>query len=165
MKAAQLALTALLLLGLAACASGPNYNTKEVDTRLSPAQLVAAPAAHAGQRIIWGGVIINTRNQSGYTEMEVLSYPLDSVQRPDISMGEQGRFLVRHPGYLEAVDYAPGRQITVRGKFDKVLDGKVGEAAYTFPMVQSEDVYLWPRDGTAGSSPRVHFGVGVIFGH
>jgi outer membrane lipoprotein len=164
MKPSHLALTAVLLLGLAACASGPRYDTSQVDTRLSAAQLAAAPATHSGARVIWGGVIITTRNQPGYTEMEVLSYPLNSSQRPDTTLGEQGRFLVRHNRYLEAVDYAPGRQLTVKGTFEKVLEGKVGEAPYSFPVVRSDDVYLWPRNGSAPSSPRVHFGVGVIFG-
>lgn len=163
MKPLHFALT-VWLLGLAACASGPRYDTAQVDTRLSAAQLAAAPAAHAGARVIWGGVIITTRNQAGYTEMEVLSYPLNSSQRPDTTLGEQGRFLVRHNRYLEAVDYAPGRQLTVKGTFEKVLEGKVGEAPYSFPVIQSDDVYLWPRNGSTPSSPRVHFGVGVIFG-
>lgn len=164
MKLAKLALPAVLLFGLAACASGPRYDTSLVETGLTASQVAAAPAAHSGARVVWGGVIIITRNQPGYTELELLSYPLDSAQRPDTSRGEQGRFLVRHATYLEGVDYAPGRHLTVSGKIDTVLEGKVGDAPYTFPLLQSDDVYLWPRDNREPSSPRFHFGIGVIFG-
>ncbi|HEY0721905.1 MAG TPA: Slp family lipoprotein, partial [Gammaproteobacteria bacterium] len=165
MKYVPHALTALLLLGLTACASGPRYDTSQVETNLTASQAAAAPAAHGGARVVWGGVIIVTRNEPSYTEMEILSYPLDSWQRPDISRSEQGRFIVRNANYLEAVDYAPGRQVTISGKIEKVMEGKVGEAPYTFPLVQSDEIYLWPRDGRESSAPRFHFGIGVIFGH
>lgn len=164
MKKAWLALMTATLFVLAGCATGPRYDTSRVDTALTAAQVAAAPTAHSGARVVWGGVIIVTRNQTGYTEMEVLSYPLGSAQRPDTGRAEQGRFLVRYSGYLEAVDYAPGRQITVSGKLEKALQGKVGDAPYTFPLVQSDAVYLWPRDERTRSEPQFHFGIGVIFG-
>lgn len=164
MKHAYLALTGALLLGLTACASGPRYDISQVDTGLTAAQVSASPSEHAGARVVWGGVIIITRNQPGFTEMEILSYPLDSIQRPNPRRAEQGRFVARYASYLEGVDYAPGRHITVSGKVEKVIEGKVGDAGYTFPLVQAEDVYLWPHDSRTTSSPQFHFGVGVMFG-
>lgn len=164
MKPLLRALTVVLLFTLAACASGPRYDTRAVDSTLTAAQVAAAPTAYGGTPVVWGGVIIVTRNEPGFTEMELLSYPLDSAQRPDTGEREQGRFLVRHNSYLEAVDYAPGRLLTVSGTIATVLQGKVGEAPYTFPVVQSSDVYLWPRDGRSRSEPQFHFGIGVIFG-
>lgn len=163
MKRAYL-LVAILLLGITACASGPRYDTSAVNTRLTAAQVATAPSTHRGARVVWGGVIIVTRNQPGYTEMEILSYPLDSAQRPEISHGEQGRFLLRYNRYLEGVDYAPGRRLTVTGKIESVMQGKVGEAPYTFPLVQADDIYLWPREVRSPSEPQFHFGIGVIFG-
>jgi outer membrane lipoprotein len=151
------------LLGLSACASGPRYDTSQAATGLTAAQVTAAPASHTGARVVWGGVIVATRNQPDYTEVEILSYPLDSNQRPDTGSGEQGRFLAHHAGYLEGVDYAPGRRVTLRGKVTKTLQGKVGDAPYTFPVVQADEIYLWSRDGSAPSSPSIQFGIGVIF--
>lgn len=154
---------ALILLGLSACASGPRYDTSNIDPELSAARVAAAPATHSGARVVWGGVIVTTRNLPDYTEMEILSYPLDSAQRPDTRRGEQGRFLARTPRYLEAVDYSQGRRLTVSGTVAQSLAGKVGEAPYTFPVLQADDVYLWPREGSAPSSPQFQFGIGVIF--
>lgn len=164
MNRMQCCLMVAVIFGLAGCTSGPRYDTRAVDSKLTAAQVAAAPTAHSGERVVWGGVIIITRNQPGYSEMEILSYPLDSAQRPDTSRAEQGRFIVRHNHYLEAVDYAPGRHLTVSGKIDKVLAGKVGDAPYTFPLIQADDVYLWPREGRTSSEPQFHFGIGVIFG-
>lgn len=154
---------AVLLLGLGACASGPRYDTGRADTGVTAAQVAAAPTAHGGARVVWGGVIITTRNQADHTEIEILSYPLDDAQRPDTSRGEQGRFLARHDRYLEGVDYAPGRHVTVSGTMEKTLEGKVDAAPYTFPLILADDVYLWPPDGRAPGSTRFHFGIGVIF--
>jgi len=164
MKHATFVLAMGLLLGLAGCAGGPRYDTRQVNTALTPAQVVAAPDAHVGAQVIWGGLIVTTRNQPGYTEMEILSYPLDSAQRPDIRLSAQGRFIARYSGYLEGVDYAPGRQITLKGQVVKILAGKVGEAPYNFPLIQADNVYLWPIESrTYSSQPQFHFGVGVIF--
>lgn len=157
-----LALT-VLVPALAGCAAGPRYDTAGVDTGLTAAQVAAAAEAHRDARILWGGVIMVTRNMPDYSEMEILSYPLDGAQRPDTGSGDQGRFLARTSRYLEGVNYAPGRRITLSGRVARTLEGKVGEAPYVFPLIQAEQMYLWPRDGDTPSSPQIHFGIGVIF--
>lgn len=164
MKPLHFLLGTVMLLGLTACAGGPRYDTSQVNTALTAAQVSAAEATPVGAHVIWGGVIVATRNQPDYTEMEILSYPLDGAQRPDTSRSEQGRFLARHSSYLETVDYAPGRQVTVRGSLAQTLPGKVGDAPYTFPLIQAADIYLWPRDGGAPGRTQFQFGIGVIFG-
>ncbi|WP_127478677.1 Slp family lipoprotein [Sulfurivermis fontis] len=156
-------LIAAVLLGLTACAGGPRYDTRAATTDLTAAQVSAAPGTHLGTQVIWGGVIVATRNLTDYTEIEVLAYPLDRNQRPDTGSGEQGRFLARYSGYLESVDYAPGRRLTARGRVEQTVAGKVGDAPYTFPLLQAADIYLWPRDGSAPSGPQFQFGIGVIF--
>jgi len=156
----------LLLLAaalLAACAGGPRYDTSTVDTSLTAAKVGATPDSYTGIPVVWGGVIVATRNQPDYTELEILSYPLDGAQRPDTRRAEQGRFLARYAGYLEGVDYAAGRRVTINGRIETTLPGKVGDAPYTFPLLQAKDVYLWPRDSETPSSPQFQFGIGVIF--
>lgn len=155
----------LALLWLGACATGPRYPATGVATDLLPAEVSASPASHRGTRVIWGGIIVATRNLREYTEIEVLGYPLDSRQRPLTSRTPQGRFLVRQAGYLEEVDHAPGRHMTVTGILGDKLDGRVGEATYTYPLVQARDLHLWPTDPQGDSSrTRFNIGVGVIFG-
>lgn len=155
----------LTLAWLAGCATGPGYQTAAAATDLVPAEVSAHPGDHRDKRVIWGGLIVATRNLDRYTEIEVLGYPLDRNQRPMTSRPPQGRYLVRMPGYLEEVDYAPGRHITVTGTLGQSLEGHVGEAAYTYPLVQAPAIHLWPRaaEGETGRT-RFNIGVGVIFG-
>lgn len=150
---------------LAGCATGPRYETAGVATDLVPAEVAASPEVYRDSRVIWGGMIVATRNLAEYTELEVLGYPLESSQRPATSRSPHGRFLVRKSGYLEQVDYSPGRRVTVTGTLGENVDGRVGEAPYVYPVVQASDIHLWPEDTGVESSGRTRFniGVGVIF--
>lgn len=155
----------LVLLGLVACATGPRYPTTGIATDLQPVDVAARPGAYTATGVIWGGLIVATRNLDRHTEIEVLGYPLDSRQRPLIQRTPQGRFLVRQAGYLEPVNHAPGRLITVTGTLGENVRGAVGEAPYTYPLVQARALHLWPAD-TQPENGRTRFniGVGVIFG-
>ena len=155
-------ITLLSALLLGACASGPRYPTEGVELSLTPQQAIAEADAARGKTILWGGMIINSSNLESRTRIEILAYPLDSNQYPQTDSSPLGRFLLFKDGYLETVDYAPGRLITVRGPLTGTQSGQVGETAYTYPLVSARDLYLWPRAGR--SDPRVHFGVGVVFG-
>jgi outer membrane lipoprotein len=156
---------AVTLAILAGCATGPRYETAGVAMDLVPAEVSADPAIHRDTQVIWGGVIVATRNLAEYTELEVLGYPLEGSQRPATNRSPHGRFLVRSPGYLEEMDFAQGRRITVTGMLGENVDGRVGEAPYVYPVVQATDLHLWPeaRREPPGQ-PRFHIGVGVIFG-
>lgn len=162
MRQIVMMLTALFL--LAGCAAGPRYDTREAELDLPPLQVSADPELYRGTRVLWGGSIAVTRNLRDYTEIEVLSHPLDRSQRPQMSLGTRGRFLVRQPGYLEEMDYARGRLVTVTGVLSAAAAGSVGEAPYTYPVVEAEDLYLWPPSYREPAVPRFHFGIGVIFG-
>ncbi|MFA5531806.1 MAG: Slp family lipoprotein [Thiohalomonadaceae bacterium] len=160
----------VLLCGVAAllvgCAgTGPEFKTEGVATGLTPREASTRAADIAGTRVLWGGVIVNSTNLENATQLEVLGYPLDDSQEPQTDAGPAGRFLVIEPGYLETADYAQGRRITVVGPVTGTRQGKIGESAYTYPVVDPDRIHLWPRASTQRyTEPRFHFGVGVIFG-
>ncbi|MGF1642510.1 MAG: Slp family lipoprotein [Thiotrichales bacterium] len=158
----------LTLLGvlstLGACASGPRFAVTEAGRAITPDTLIAAPVS--GQAVVWGGMIVNATNLRDSTRLEVLGYPLDSAQRPDTGRTAQARFLVDKAGYLETTDYGNGRLITVSGVTREVVKGKIGEADYSYPRVEAEQVHLWPKPGSYGDvGSRVHFGIGVMIGN
>lgn len=156
---------AFILLGamlLSSCASGPRYPTEGVELSLTPQQAVSEASAVRGNSILWGGVIIKSTNLRAQSRLEILAYPLDSSQYPLTDNHPLGRFLLLTDGYLETVDYAPGRLVTVRGSLTGTESGKVGDTSYIYPVVESQDIYLWSQNGR--SEPRIHFGVGVVFG-
>lgn len=158
------AASALCLL-LAACATGPQFSTENVNTGLSPGEAKQRPEALSGERVIWGGAVLASRNLEQNTLLEVLAYPLDEYnQRPQADESPLGRILVRRAGYLETADYEQGRLVTVTGRFTGLREGRVGQAPYVYPVVEADDIYLWSREYRS-SYPRFHFGVGVIFGN
>ncbi len=146
---------------LAACASGPRYDTTGVDPALTPARAAAAPDTSRGQTVIWGGVILATSNLKDGTQIEVLGYPLNGSQEPEIGAPAGGRFLAFWPKYLESMDFAAGRQITVRGQLEGTRTGQIGESRYIYPQVRAEDLWLWPRPGST-ADPQFHVGFGLF---
>lgn len=156
----------VLLLVLAGCANKPRFETTGVDTDTTPQAAARDLGSVQGREVLWGGVIVSTSNLSDATQIEVLAYPLDKRQRPITERGPTGRFIARKPGYLESADYAPGRLITVRGQVEESLVGKVGDASYTYPVIDLADSQLWDREpsGSEFSRPRVNFGIGVMIG-
>ncbi len=150
---------------LAACASAPKFDLTGVDTALTPGRAAANIDSVRNQRAVWGGVIVASRNLKDATQIEVLGYPLGRNNKPKQDNPPQHRFLVMHPGYLETADYAQGRLLSAVGTVADTQEGKVGDARYVYPVLNASQLHVWPRESYVGSSePRIHFGVGVIFG-
>lgn len=159
----SLLLSLLLLLPLLkACSSGPTFDSDKIATTLTPQQAVAEAEQQRGKEVLWGGMIIHSTNLPDGSRLEVLAYPLDGKQAPRMNQPPLGRFLLHHPDYLETIDYAPGRRITVHGRLLSIEEGMVDKSPYRFPLVEAQQLHLWPRGEP--SQPRVHFGIGVVFG-
>ena len=143
---------------LAGCASGP----VDQDSGPTPRDVVRDGAA-AGP-VHWGGRIVRTENLSDRTRIEVVAFPLDASGRPQTDAAAGGRFVIEKRGFLEPQEYAANRLIEVDGQLRGFLDGKVGDAAYRYPLVAADRLVLWP--GVPGYSagerrPTVNFGIGA----
>lgn len=159
MKRTTLYLSAALL--LSACAATPEFDTRGADLATTPQQAASASEAQTGSRHLWGGIIIASSNLKEATQLEILAYPLDNKQKPDGNKAPLGRFLAREAGYLETAIYAPGRAVTVLGTLREIQHGRIGEAEYSYPVLQIDQLHLWPRPGEAGDT-QIHFGIGVM---
>ena len=147
-----LLLTAIAL--LAGCASPSVFDREGVDLGARP----ELSLQNTGQKVIWGGTIIETRNLAEHTRIEVLAYPLSGSLRPELNEMTQGRFLIQRVGYLEPREYAPGRSVTVEGLLVEPQTGRIGEANYRYAVVKADKIKLWDK---AGASSRIHFGIGI----
>lgn len=163
MKLLRPCVSFLLPLLLAACASGPTFESAGVDRALAPRAVAAEPQPAMGQLVLWGGVILSTTNLKDSTQIEVLAYPLDSDERPLRDSDPLGRFILERAGYLEPANYAVGRLVSVVGTVTGVRAGRIGESDYAYPVISARQLYLWPRDSARDRS-RVIFGVGVGVG-
>lgn len=154
----------LLASVLSACSTGPRLDITGVDPNITPPQAVSNSAASMGRRVLWAGIIVHGENRHDSSLLEVLAYPLRYNNRPDTDAKPSGRFLIEQRGYLETVDYAPGRAVTVVGTFSGLRAGKVGAADYRYPVVTAPQLRLWPVErNNGGTEAQFHIGVGVIF--
>lgn len=155
----RIMLSLLTLLLLSACSGTPVLETDGVNLKLTPAK--AKSDIYRGSRVAWGGVIINSTNLKSRTRIEVLAYPLDSDHRPQTHRAALGRFFAYEDGYLETVDYAPGRRLSMVGTVESTERARLGEHHYNYPSLKVEQLHLWPLRGEEGKT-RLHFGIGVI---
>lgn len=141
---------------LAACAGAPQMPPNRGP---EPAQAAAEPERWLGSRVVWAGTLVAVHNLADSSRLEVLAYPRRSNGDPDLDSAPLGRFVASYPGYLEPLDYAPGRQLSVRGRLAGSETGRVGEAQYDYPLVQAVQLQLLTP--SSRSEPRVYFGIGV----
>lgn len=158
--------TAILLtacLGAVACTTTP-LDTSRVDSRATPAGIVAAMPGEQGARVRWGGRIVAITNQEQSTLIEMLSYPLARDGLPNTLRKPTGRFVLRRDGFLEPLDHAPGRLLTVVGTVRSLTRVAVGETELVVPLVSAEQLKLWDDRYQRRTRPRFGFGVGINVG-
>lgn len=157
---------AFVAAALCACASGPRFDRDSYDDRVAPREAARAADEMRGRGILWGGLIVAATNLDRGTEVEILAYPLGRDQHPDLSRAPLGRFLAATGDFLETVDFAPGRLVTVAGTLAGSREGQVGEARYLYPVVATDAarIHLWPQDGGRRGSSSFNFGLGLGIG-
>ena len=160
----RLLLSSIVIFLLGGCASGPGYDERQVNLTVTPRSAVVELERVRDQTVLWGGVILNTVNTESMTRVEVLAYPLNSSQMPERNRDPLGRFLLEKQGFLEPATYAEGRLITTMGTLVGKDRGQVGATEYIYPVIKTDDIYLWPRDSEETDRGRVHFGIGVGIG-
>lgn len=151
-----LALLAVLM--LSGCATTPDA-VRDADVEAVSVEAVRQnPAQHIGSRVRWGGTIIAVENAADTTLVEIISRPLRSSGTPLPDAPGEGRFRARVPGFLDPSDYAAHRWMTVVGVVTGTESGKVGDFAYTFPVVAVEHHKLWrKRSEVTPSYPAPHY--------
>ena len=150
------------LLALTGCATTPAMDTRGVNYSLTPVLAASDMQAARGTWVQWGGMIVSSRNLAHATQLIILAYPLDSSGEPKPDAGPLGRFVALWSGYLETVDYAPGRWVTVVGTVSGTHAGSVGQASYLYPVVDANQLHLWPKRWERNTGSSVNFGVGVF---
>ena len=122
---------------------------REVTRDLSLKEVIKNPDAYKGKVVLWGGVIIESKNLKEGTQVVVLEKDLNSWGRPKESDESQGRFIVFQSGYLDTSIYRRDREITVAGEITgkKVLP--IDEIEYTYPVLSPREIHLWSEEKKA----------------
>lgn len=149
------------LLLLTACASSPVAPDGVEVAAIGPAH-VLAEEGHDGALVVWGGRIVAVENRADHSVLVVVSLPLDRGDRPRVKADPGVRFMVVEDGFIEPMQFAPGRFVTVLGRVEGIAERKVGEYVYDHPLIEAEQVHLWPvNQADWRTSPRFSIGVGI----
>ena len=157
-------LFSISILAITACAT-PVLDVSQVNPKLTHSTALAQFDNLKGQKAFWGGTILSGKNLKDKTELEILAYPIDGYGEPIKDSPAYGRFIAIWNGYLELGEYAKERQVSVVGKLTHIHDGLVGESNYQYPVLQVQQINLWPEEvyyPYDDSDVRFHFGIGVF---
>ncbi len=149
----------LFIFSLAACAPSPVAPDGFKVSAYGPAHVLAGEAV-AGDRVVWGGRIVAIENLAGHTELIVASYPLDRSDRPRTRQPAGVRFVLIEEGFLEPVDWSPGRYVTVLGLVEGIEERTTGEFIHAHPVMRAENLHLWPVD-QAQWRTQTGFNIGI----
>ena len=129
---------------VAGCATVPEAIRTPPPDDLQPAAVRLEPERYRDAVVRWGGVIAAVHNDADETVLEIVARRLDSQGRPRDEDRSDGRFLARTSGFLDPAIYATGRELTVRGVVEGMVEQPIGEYRYRYPKLRAEQLYLWP---------------------
>jgi outer membrane lipoprotein len=137
----------IFLLSCSGCVSAISDQLRsELDPSITFAQLLKSPETSIGKKVMLGGVIVRTNNYDKKSEVEVVQKVLDNSDYPTGSDYSGGRFIFVYKGFLEPEIYAEERKVTGAGTVIGTKQGKIGEKAYTFPVIEVEELRLWEKE-------------------
>jgi outer membrane lipoprotein len=124
------------------------------DKTITFEMIQADPDTFKGKIILLGGTITQTSNSKEGTVIEVMQKPLDYWGKPKRTDRTGGRFLVLSPAYLDAMIFAPGREITVAAEVEGTRSKALGETEYSYPVVAAKELKLWERERQSWDKPQ-----------
>jgi outer membrane lipoprotein len=145
---------------LCRCATYPisEKYRQEANLKLDLATVLKNPQNYVGTTIIWGGIIINTINNQGSTDLVILETPLMNQEYPDGRTNSQGRFIATSNQFFDPAIYRKGKKVTVAGKIQGQQSKPLGNMNYNYPVIQIEQIFLWQRNPYQYYAPYEPYG-------
>lgn len=130
------------------CASSGDLEEQAPASRISFAQLKAAPDSYKGQPVTLGGQVLSARRLKEGTRIEILQLPLTSSLHPTLDLiKSEGRFVAMRREFLDPATLPPGTFVTVVGELAGSMTLPLDETEYTAPLMEVRSLYVWsPRD-------------------
>ena len=119
---------------------------------------------YTGSTVIWGGSVLECRNMEDGTELTILESPLGPACRPGDERESRGRFLARTEEFLDPEVYAKGVDVVLGGKLVGKEQREIGQTTYTYPVVEIEDIHVFPREEDLQHRMEFHGGTGWFYG-
>lgn len=137
-------LLGLIFIFMVGCASVPASLQTQTDDPITDLQVLSEdPAVMQHQEVRLGGIIASVKNEATQTRIEIVALSLTSDGRPLLYSKSQGRFIATVPGFLDPIEYAKGRLLTVVGQYAGTEHGNIGEFEYRFPVIKVNGEQIW----------------------
>ncbi|MCF8720390.1 outer membrane lipoprotein [Nitrospina gracilis Nb-211] len=140
-------LVALILAGLASGCAHPISSSlrDQANPDFSLERIMQRPEHFKGEKVVLGGIIVQTRNYNGWSEVEIIQVPLTWTGRLGDRDESSGRVILRYEGFLEPEIYSKDREVTVGGTVTGVKTGTIDKAEYKYVVVKVEELRLWEK--------------------
>ncbi|SDW25298.1 outer membrane lipoprotein [Thiocapsa roseopersicina] len=145
LRSLRLPIIALLVLGGCATSRVPEAIRDPALPSPAVTEVQQRPETFIGQRVRWGGSILDVHNARETTRIEILAKPLNSSGEPDDTSRGLGRFIVELPGFKDPAEYPKQRRLTVVGPLARMETRDVGDYPYPYPVITADAWYLWPN--------------------
>lgn len=146
-----LLLTSLLLAG---CVSVPDsIKGRSATPQQDLVRVLNAPQLYVGQESRFGGKVIAVSNKEGRTRMEIAVMPLDDAARPILGAATVGRVYADVQGFIDPVN-VNNQMVTVVGPIAGVEKGKIGQADYTYVVINVGGYQRWHQVQQVVSPPQ-----------
>jgi len=118
---------------------------QQVDATIRFKSVSENPERYRNEMVLWGGVIVSTRNLKEGTVLEILHKPLGFRNEPENGDNSEGRFLALSDGYLDSAVYSKERKVTLVGVVKDRRIQLLDEIEYAYPLISIKELYLWPE--------------------
>ncbi|PJG82730.1 Slp family lipoprotein [Caviibacterium pharyngocola] len=130
-------------LSLTACISAPPGLERSPFTIQRLAQIQAEDYACQCKKARLGGKILAATALKDKTKLEILSLSISTYSaKPLLDSSVDGRFIAYLPGFVDPA-MLKDRYITVAGALSGPENGKIDQADYAYPVVNTERYKLW----------------------
>jgi outer membrane lipoprotein len=146
----RLTLIAILATFITACSSTPTTIQQAPSADLQLKQVLTAPDNYLGQKVRWGGKIIEIKNFQDHAQIQLVQFPLNRKGRPLESSDSQGRFYVRSNDFLDPEIFKVDTMLTVYGELEDKTTVTVDEKTLTLPVIRMEENKRWPVYSASG---------------
>src|SRR5213593_502355 len=119
---------------------------RQVEQRISFANIKADPAAYKGRIILLGGEVLTAKRLADRTRLEILHLPLNEFNEPTMNRtASQGRYIAFQKEFLDPATVPPGTRVTVAGEVTGTKEGDLDEMKYIYVTLEVRHLQVWPQ--------------------
>jgi len=131
----------IISLILTGCSVQPPKPLQGQFSDLSPDTYKLNPIENLNIR--WTGFVIDVENNKEHSCLTIVAKVPDQVARPSKRIRiDQGRFIACKPQFLEPESMLK-KAVTVTGPVKRLVNKKVDEMNYQYPLVDAKVIYVW----------------------